>query len=223
MHKYSSRKIDDNRLGKPMENNEILAAARAIIEQESAAVAALKDQLNDRFVRVARRLLVCEGHVLVTGAGTSYAIATRLAHLLTCCGTPALPVTAGETLHGMAGTVTIRDVLIAISKGGETAEINFFARYAHEHGVSVIAFTESGESTLARLSDEVLLIRTPAEVDQLGYIATGSSLVAAAMGDALCGVLLRLREHSLDSFAATHPGGAVGQKLYPTVPPDEET
>ena len=206
-----------------MKNDEVLAAAKAIIERESAAVSALTDQLNDSFVRIAHRVLACEGHVLVTGAGTSYAIAARMAHLLTCCGTPALPVAAGETLHGMAGTVTSRDVLIAISKGGETEEINFFARYAHERRTPVIAFTESATSTLAGLADEVLLIHTPAEADQLGYIATGSSLTVAAIGDALCGVLLRLRGHQLETFAAAHPGGAVGRKLYPATRPTEET
>lgn len=192
---------------------EMLDLARDTIRQESGAIAALADLLDERFVEVARKLLDCQGHVLVAGSGTSHAVGARLAHLLSCSGTPALFIHPSDSQHGAAGAVTTHDVLIAISKGGETAEVNHLAHVARKRGASVIAVTENPVSTLAALSDLVLQIQAPADVDPYGLIATGSSLVNAALGDALCVVLLHLRQYSREAFAETHPGGAVGRKL----------
>lgn len=193
--------------------DEILELARSVVQQESAAIAALVEQLDDRFVETAQRLLACEGHVLVAGSGTSNPVAARLAHLLSCCGTPALFIHPGDSQHGLSGAVTERDVLIAISKGGETMEVNHLARIARKRGATVIALTENPDSTLGRLSDVVLRIQAPPDADPYGMIATGSSLVNAAIGDALCVALLKLRGYSKDDFGLTHPGGAVGKKL----------
>lgn len=196
-----------------MLSDEILKLARSAIQREIDGVATLMDQLDDGFVRTVERLLECKGHVLVTGAGTSNPVAARLAHLLSCCGTPALFIHPGDSQHGLAGAVTKQDVLLAISKGGETTEVSHLARVAKERGATVITLTEKSDSTLGNLSDEVLLVRSPPDGDPHGMIATGSSLVNAAMGDALCVVLLHLRGYSLEEFGKTHPGGAVGRKL----------
>jgi D-arabinose 5-phosphate isomerase GutQ len=193
--------------------DEILELARSVIQQESAGVATLVDQLDDHFVETVQRLLACEGHVLVAGAGTSNPVAARLAHLLSCCGTPALFIHPGDSQHGLSGAVTERDVVIAISKGGETTEVNHLARIAQQRGAAVIALTENPDSTLGELSDVVLRVQAPPDVDPYGMIATGSSLVNAAIGDALCVVLLKLRGYTRDDFGVTHPGGAVGKKL----------
>lgn len=190
---------------------DILTIARTVIEQESASLTALIDQIDSSFVEVAHLLLNCQGHVLVAGAGTSHAVAARLAHLLSCCGTPALFIHPGDSQHGLSGAVTSQDVLVAISKGGETTEVNHLARIARQRGAKVIAFTEKPESTLGMLSDAVLLIRVAADVDPYGMIATGSSLTVSAMGDALCVALLHMRGYSAEQFGQTHPGGAVGR------------
>ena len=190
---------------------DILGIARTVIEQESASLTALIDQIDSSFVEVAHLLLNCQGHVLVAGAGTSHAVAARLAHLLSCCGTPALFIHPGDSQHGLSGAVTSQDVLVAISKGGETTEVNYLARIAGQRGAKVIAFTEKPESTLGTLSDAVLQIRAAADVDPYGMIATGSSLTVSAMGDALCVALLHMRGYSAEQFGQTHPGGAVGR------------
>ena len=190
---------------------DILAIAREVIGQESASLTALIDQLDSGFVEVARLLLNCQGHVLVAGAGTSHAVAARLAHLLSCCGTPALFIHPGDSQHGLSGAVTNQDVVIAISKGGETTEVNYLARISRQRGAKVIAFTEKPTSTLGHLSDAVLWIQAAADVDPYGMIATGSSITVSAMGDALCVALLHMRGYSADQFGETHPGGAVGQ------------
>jgi len=201
-----------------LNSDEILTLAAAVIRQESAAVAALTAQLNPNFVDAARLLLACQGHVLVAGAGTSHAVGARLAHLLTCCGTPALFLHPGDSQHGLAGAVTGRDVLIALSKGGETTEVNALARTARSRGAKVIAITEKPGASLGQLSDVILQVVAPAEVDPYGMIATGSSLVNAAFGDALCVVLLQLRGYTREQFGQTHPGGAVGLQLQAADP-----
>lgn len=192
---------------------EVIELARRTIQMESAAVAALVDQIDERFVEAGKRMLACQGHVLVAGSGTSHPVAARLAHLLCCCGTPALFIHPGDSQHGLAGAVSERDVLLVISKGGETTEVNHLARVARERGAAVISLTEKPASTLAGLSDLVLQVLATPDVDPYGMIATGSSLVNAAFGDALCVTLLHLRGYSREAFGETHPGGAVGLKL----------
>jgi D-arabinose 5-phosphate isomerase GutQ len=196
-----------------MQAAEIITKARAVIAREAAAVAALAEQMNEELVSVVDVLLACEGHVLVTGAGTSHAIAQRFAHLLSCSGTPALCINAADALHGGSGAITPRDVVYVISKGGHSAEINAFAQIAKARGAQLIAQTENPASPLAALSDAVLVVRAEGEIDPYGMVATGSSLVNGAVCDMLCVLLLELRGYTKEAFGQTHPGGAVGKKL----------
>ena len=196
-----------------MTPDEILRLALTVIQQESEGVAALRNQLDQNFIDAAERVLNCPGHVLVTGSGTSHPVAARLAHLLSCCGTPALFIHPGDSQHGLSGAVTEKDVLICISKGGETIEVNYLAKISKARGAVLIGFTESSNSTLGKLCDVVVKVQSPVEIDPYGMIATGSSLVASALGDALCVVLLHLRGYTKEKFGETHPGGAVGLKL----------
>lgn len=196
-----------------MENEEILKLAKKVIKDESSAVSSLVDQIGSEFIDAARLLQSCKGHVLVAGAGTSHSVARRMAHLLTCCGTPALLIDAGDSQHGLSGAVTENDVLVALSKGGQTKEVLFLSEMARKRGAKVVAITEKPSSDLGKLSDIVLKVVTPPDVDPYGMVATGSSLVNAAFGDALCVVMLHLKGYSLEKFGETHPGGAVGKKL----------
>ncbi len=196
-----------------MKNEEIIAIAKKVIEDESAAVLTLVGQINNDLVDAVRLMLNCQGHVLVAGAGTSHSVARRLAHLLSCCGTPALLIDVGDSQHGLSGAVTERDVLIALSKGGQTKEVITLAKAAKARGAKLIALTEKPESELSKISDVVLKVVAPPDVDPYGMVATGSSLVNAAFGDALCVVLLNMRGYSVEEFGGTHPGGAVGKKL----------
>jgi arabinose-5-phosphate isomerase len=196
-----------------MNEQRILEMATDVISLESSAVASLAEQLKPSLAKAAQTMLDCKGHVIVSGSGTSHAVALRFAHLLSCSGTPALFLHPGDSQHGAAGAVRAEDVLVALSKGGETAEVNFLASVAKERGATVIGVTEKPESTLGRLSDIVLEVKAPDNVDPYGMIATGSSLFNSAFCDALCVVMLNLRGYSLEQFGRTHPGGAVGRKL----------
>lgn len=201
-----------------MDDRAIVELAASVIRQESAAVADVADALPDGFARAVRLLLECRGHVVVSGSGTSHAVALRFAHLLSCCGTPALFLHPGDSQHGAAGAIRPEDVWVGLSKGGETAEVCFLAGVAKQRGATVVAITEKPDSTLGRLADVVLKVVASPEADPFGMIATGSSLVNSAFCDAICVVLLGLRQYTLASFGATHPGGAVGHKLAGRTP-----
>jgi arabinose-5-phosphate isomerase len=184
-----------------------------VIERESAAVASAAAQLDETFVDAVQVLLECEGKVLVSGSGTSHAVALRFAHLLSCVGTPALFLHPGDSQHGASGAVAKGDVWIGLSKGGETTEVIFLAGIARQRGATVLAITEKPASSLGRLADIVLHVTAPDGVDPFGMVATGSSLFNAAFCDAICVALLELRGYSVDDFGETHPGGAVGHKI----------
>lgn len=193
--------------------DELVTRAKEIVAREAAAVAALGAQLGPELSEVVALLLACKGHVLVTGAGTSHAIAQRLAHLLSCSGTPALCISSADALHGGSGAIRSEDVVYVISKGGRSAEVNQFVDIAKQRGAKVVAQTEAQDSPLAAKADAVFHVMTEGEVDPYGMVATGSSLVNGAAGDVLCVLLLELRGYSKAAFGATHPSGAVGHRL----------
>jgi D-arabinose 5-phosphate isomerase GutQ len=191
----------------------ILDKARSVILRESEGITTLIPQLGPSLVEAAEKLLNCQGHVLVGGVGTSHAVALRFAHLLSCCGTPALFLHPGDGQHGLSGAVSSHDVVFLISKGGETSEVNHLAQVAKSRGAALIGLTEKPASTLGQMCDVVLCFQAPAENDPYGMIATGSSLFNSALCDALCVVLLELRGYTKEMFGATHPGGAVGIRI----------
>jgi arabinose-5-phosphate isomerase len=191
----------------------LLAEARRSIVATATALEGLVDQLGDPFLDAVEVVLASEGHIAVSGAGTSETIADRLAHLLTVVGAPAFAISPGEALHGGAGAVTSRDVLIAISKGGESDELNALVRTARHVGAPVIALTQTATGTLAGLASHPVLFSVPSDLDAAGSIALGSSIAAGVVGDALCHAVLLARGFDREHFARIHPGGAVGKAL----------
>lgn len=187
--------------------------AREVISRESDAVRALTAQIDESAADVAKLMFNCRGHILVAGAGTSRAISQRFAHLLSCCGTPAIALHAADCLHGGAGAITGDDVLYVISKGGHSREINCLVEIAKGKGAKIIAHTENPDSPLAKMSDAVYKVKAPEDVDPYGMIATGSSLVNGAACDVLCVLLLEMRGYTKEQFSVTHPEGAVGKKI----------
>ena len=196
-----------------MDDRQMRTLAAEVIEREAAAVASVAGQLPDTFEAAVRTLHDCQGKVLVSGSGTSHAVALRFAHLLSCVGTPALFLHPGDSQHGASGAVGANDVWIGLSKGGETTEVIFLAGIARKRGATVVAITEKPASTLGRLADVVLHITAPDGIDPYGMIATGSSLFTSAFCDAICVALLELRGYTAEDFGETHPGGAVGQRI----------
>jgi arabinose-5-phosphate isomerase len=151
------------------------------------------------------------GKVLVAGMGTSGAVARRMAHLLSVMGTPALFVHPADGLHGTLGAVTDGDVVIAISKGGGSDELNEFVTRAAKLGAAVVAVTSAPESRLAQLATISVDLPTTLDGEPGGMVAMGSTLAVAAWGDALALIAMRMRGYDWPSVLFTHPGGSVGK------------
>lgn len=192
----------------------MLAAAREVIQREASALANLVDQIDQTTVDIVGLILASPGKVVTTGTGTSGIMAERLAHLLGVTGTPAFYLPCLDALHGGMGSIDASDIVIALSKGGKSAELTQLVVRLQERGVTVVAVTEKPESEFAAAATYVVTVITdPREADLGGLIATGSTLVAGAWGDALAAVLMQARPYSWEEVIATHPGGVVGQQV----------
>ncbi|MCB8878184.1 SIS domain-containing protein [Acidisoma silvae] len=194
-----------------MDDLDILAVARRVIRANGAAVLAAESALGDAFLRACHVLVESKGKVLVTGSGTSGAIASRAAHLLSVAGTPAFYLSPTDGVHGGLGVLRAEDSVIAISKGGSSAELNEFSRRARSLAHCLIVITASHDSELASLADHILPLTLPADADLGAIIATGSSLSTAALLDAITEVTRMMRGYRWDQVIYTHPAGAVGR------------
>jgi D-arabinose 5-phosphate isomerase GutQ len=192
----------------------ILNAARAVIQREAIALANLVDQVDQSTADVVRLILATTGKVITTGTGTSGIMAERLAHLLAVTGTPAFYLPCLDALHGGMGSIAPTDVVIALSKGGQSAELTQLVARLEERDVRVVAITEKPESEFASAASYVVRVVTePGDADLGGLVSTGSTLVAGAWGDALAAVLMQVRQYSWKDVISTHPGGTVGQQV----------
>jgi arabinose-5-phosphate isomerase len=190
-----------------------LQAARDAIATEAAAVSALADRLDGVFLEVLIAVAQCEGHLVVTGLGKSGLVGRKIAATLASTGTPATFIHSGDALHGDSGAVTSRDLVLALSASGETAEVCEFARMLRERAIPVIAMTGREESTLAQLATYTLDTMVLREADPLNLAPTASTTASLAMGDALACALVVLRSFSHHDFAQFHPSGALGKRL----------
>jgi D-arabinose 5-phosphate isomerase GutQ len=189
-----------------------LASARTQVRNEARLLATVEPLVDEGLVEAGRIILAHRGKVIPTGVGTSGEIAQRMAHLLSVTGTPALFLHPTEGLHGGLGAITADDVVIAISKGGQSGELNEFARRARVQGAAVIVVTARQDSPLAALGDLAVIHPAPDDADPGGMIAMGSTLAVAAWGDALAVMLMELKGYRWDQVLFTHPGGAVGRR-----------
>ena len=197
-------------------NNEtkILAIANKTIEIETQAVQQLKQLINSDFFSVIQVILDTSGRVVVTGIGKSALIARKLVATFNSTGTPALFMHASDAIHGDFGMVQSDDVILCLSKSGETIELKTLIPMIKNLGASLIAMTSRPDSFLAKCAD--LLIHTPieTEADPNNLVPTTSTTVQLVMGDALAMCLLGIRGFDKDDFAKVHPGGTLGKRLH---------
>ncbi|HEY9052459.1 MAG TPA: KpsF/GutQ family sugar-phosphate isomerase [Gammaproteobacteria bacterium] len=196
-----------------MNQDQIKKLGLAVIETELASVAALKARIDDEFVRACEAMFACEGRVIVTGMGKSGHIGGKIAATLASTGTPAFFVHPGEASHGDLGMITPKDVVIALSNSGETAEILTIIPILKRHGVPLISMTGNMKSSLAREADINLNVGVDKEACPLGLAPTSSTTVSLVMGDALAVALLEARGFTEKDFALSHPGGSLGRRL----------
>jgi len=196
-----------------MDDTRAIGLARHTISQEVDTLRELVEGLDTAFWTCARVIADCPGMVWTTGVGTSAAVAERFAHILNCCGRRSMFLHPSDSLHGHSGALSEDDLLIAMSRGGESSEVNQLVAIADQLGVTTMAFAHNTDSTLARWCQTVLPIHSRQEYELQGVLATTSTVAFCAICDALAAVVWELRGYSLQEFRRTHPGGEVGRRL----------
>lgn len=193
-----------------MEDVQIRAIAEQVIRAGANQVSAAAQAVDDGFAAAAGRILGCKGKLLVTGAGTSGAIANRGAHLLSVCGTPAFYLSPSEGLHGGLGVLRPGDGVLALSKGGKSEELNDFCAKAKALCGYLAVITADPASPLGRIADDVIRLQMVEGADLGGVVATGSSLAMGAILDALAEVGRVASGYDWARLLDTHPAGVVG-------------
>ncbi len=196
-----------------MQPHELIEAARRVIRLEGSAVLKLEERIGEGFARAVDLLVNLRGRAIVSGLGKSGIIARKLAATLTSTGTPAFFLHPVEGVHGDLGMVLRDDLVIMISKSGESDELYELLRVVKRLGVPIISFTGSSGSPLARHSDVVLDVSVEEEACPHDLAPTASTTAALAMGDALAVTVLLEKGFGLDEFAKLHPGGVLGRRL----------
>ena len=192
---------------------EALAAAKAAFEIEAGAIRATGTAMDWPAFEQAAAALAAAPRIATTGCGHSGIACMHFAHSLCCIERPARFLSPSEAVHGATGFLQPGDVLVAASRGGETAELLPIIAIARQKGATVVTVTENRESQMASQSHIVLPLKIPRETDKFNTQGTSSFTALAALFDALQTAILEETGFQNGQFALTHPGGAVGRRL----------
>ncbi|MEZ4795970.1 MAG: KpsF/GutQ family sugar-phosphate isomerase [Flavobacteriaceae bacterium] len=192
----------------------ILSIAKSTINLESEAIANLVNLLDDDFASAVQLIYNSKGRVIITGIGKSAIIANKIVATLNSTGTPAIFMHAADAIHGDLGLILKDDIVVCISKSGNTPEIKVLVQLINNGPNKMIAITGNKESFLAQRADFVLNTFVEKEACPNNLAPTTSTTAQLVIGDALAVCLLELRGFSSKDFAKYHPGGALGKKLY---------
>lgn len=192
----------------------IVSIVTDVILNESEAIKNLVNQITDDFQHIIEAILTCKGRVVITGIGKSAIIANKIVATMNSTGTPALFMHAADAIHGDLGMIQSDDVVICISKSGNTPEIKVLVPLIKSRGTVLIGMVGKLDSYLAKQSDYVLDVTVEREACPNNLAPTTSTTATLVMGDALAVALLECRNFSSEDFAKLHPGGALGKQLY---------
>jgi arabinose-5-phosphate isomerase len=196
-----------------MNANASIEKGKEIIRIEAEAVAALESRIDKNFASAVDLIFNAKGRVVITGMGKSGIIARKIAATMNSTGTPSAFMHPSDAVHGDLGMVTPDDVVICISKSGDTAELRQLLPSFHQLGVKIIALTGNINSPLSKQSNIVLDISVKEEACPYDLAPTSSTTAALVMGDALAITLLQKRNFTQEDFAMFHPGGNLGKRL----------
>jgi len=194
--------------------NKIQKTAIAAINEESRAVSNLVNSINDDFIATVKLIFGTQGRVVITGIGKSANIATKIVATLNSTGTPSVFMHAADAIHGDIGLVRPGDVVIAISKSGETPEIKVLVPLIKHRKNKLVAMVGNTKSYLAKQADYILDVTVEKEACPNNLAPTSSTTAQLVMGDALAISLLELRGFTASDFAKFHPGGALGKRMF---------
>jgi arabinose-5-phosphate isomerase len=194
--------------------DKIIESARQTLQIEADAIQNLIHYINDDFVSVVNLLSQFEGRLIVTGIGKSANVAAKIVATLNSTGTPAVFMHAADAVHGDLGIVQKNDVILMISKSGNTSEIKVLIPFIKNFGNKIIGLTTNKNSFLAKNADYLLYTPMDKEACPNNLAPTTSTSLQMAMGDALAVALLQNKGFNDSDFAKYHPGGSLGKKLY---------
>ena len=195
-------------------NNELKGIAIQVIKKEKKAIEKLENYIDDNFSKAVETIFSSKGRVIITGIGKSANIGMKIVSTLNSTGTPAIFMHAADAIHGDLGIIQPDDVIICISKSGNTPEIKVLVPLIKNTGNILIAIVGNTESFLATQANIVLNTTVDAEADPNNLAPTTSTTAQLVMGDALAVALLECRKFTAQDFARYHPGGALGKQLY---------
>jgi arabinose-5-phosphate isomerase len=194
--------------------NSILATACKTIELEAASVNGLVKYMDETFEKAVRTVHACKGRLVISGIGKSAIVGQKIVATLNSTGTPALFMHAGDAIHGDLGMIQKEDVVLIISKSGESPEIKVLVPLIRNFGNTLIGMVGNLQSYLAQHADIVLNTTVSQEACPNNLAPTSSTTVQMVMGDALAVCLMELTGFSGKDFARFHPGGNLGKRLY---------
>lgn len=190
-----------------------IAQAKEVLKIEAEGILSIIDKLDANFPKAIDLIMNCPSRVIITGIGKSGIICQKIAATLNSTGTSSFFLHPVEAMHGDLGIVDSKDVILAISNSGETAELNMLLPTLKARGNKLIVMTGNITSTMARLADAILDVGVPREACPLGLAPTASTTATLAMGDALAVVLLNMKQFKESDFRRNHPGGSLGERL----------
>lgn len=188
--------------------------AKSVLINEARAVENLSNFIDNDFEACVREILQSRGRVVITGIGKSAIIANKIVATMNSTGTPALFMHAADAIHGDLGMIQENDIVICISKSGNTPEIKVLVPLLKRRGSKLVALVSNTNSYLAQQADFILNATVSEEACPNNLAPTTSTTAHLALGDALAVCLLELRNFTSEDFAKYHPGGALGKQLY---------
>ena len=197
-----------------MNSEEIITSAKQTITEEAQAIAKLIDYIDNDFTKSVQYILQSKGRVVITGIGKSAIIANKIVATMNSTGTPAIFMHAADAIHGDLGIIQQDDVVICISKSGNTPEIKVLVPLLKRGNNKLIAITSNKNSVLAQQADSVLYAHVDKEACPNNLAPTTSTTAQLVLGDALAVCLLEMKHFGSSDFAKYHPGGALGKRLY---------
>lgn len=192
---------------------EYMALAKEVMLMEAKGIEAVADSLDNTFIEIIHQILACQGRIVMTGIGKSGIISRKIAATLASTGTPSFFMHPGEAAHGDLGMVTKEDIVFMISNSGESDELLRLIPSLKRIQCRIFLMTMREDSSLAKLSDTVLLLPLLTEADSNRLAPTVSTTAMLVVGDAIAMVLLRKRSFERENFALFHPAGSLGKKL----------
>ena len=194
--------------------NKIINSAKKTISEEATAIAALVDFIDTDFEKAVLQIYSCKGRLIISGIGKSAIIAQKIVASLNSTGTPSAFLHAADAIHGDIGRVQKEDIVMILSKSGDSPEIKVLIPLIKNFKNTIIAICGNMQSYLAKSADLVLNTTVKEEASPHNLAPSSSATAQMVMGDAISACLMELRGFNSDDFARFHPGGVLGKKLY---------